>query len=113
MQGLEIVHVAPKNASQQATSRRSSPQEVVGRNDSRCPVLAGGRNWSGPVELTATGAQAAIRRRRRNHDDVQMGELSASGHFERSHRHEEETSSAQGPIVAICLGIPTRSFLVG
>ena len=41
---------------------------------------------------------------------VQMGELSAgrlvldgaqvaeSGHFESSHRHEEETSSAQGPM---------------
>ena len=91
------------------------------------------------LELTATGAQAAIRRRRRNRGDdvqkradralklVQMGELSAgrlaldgaqvangnSGHFESSHRHEEETSSAQGSIVAICLGIPTRSFLVG
>ena len=49
-------------------------------------MLAGGRNWS---ELTATGAQAAIRRRRRNRGDdvqkradralmlVQMGELSA------------------------------------
>ena len=32
---------------------------------------------------------------------VQMGELSESSHFD------------QGPIVAICSGIPTRSFLVG
>ena len=27
------------------------------RNDSRCSVLAGGRNWSDSLELTATGAQ--------------------------------------------------------
>ena len=60
-----IFHVAPKNVSQQAISRRSSPQEVVGGTIPDVQVLAGRQNWSGPA-----GAQA-IRRRRRNQDDVQ------------------------------------------
>ena len=43
----KFVHVAPKNASQQATSRRSSPQEVVGGTipDVQCwPVGGIGQN---------------------------------------------------------------------
>ena len=74
---------APENASQQATLRRSSPQEAVGRTipDVWCWPVGGIGQAS--LELTATGAQAAIRRRSAEESGqsievVQMGELSVA-----------------------------------
>ena len=65
-----IVPVAPKNASQKATSRRSSPKKLL---EERVQMFSVGRRAElvkASIELTATSAQAAIRKRR-NHDDVQ------------------------------------------
>ena len=86
---MEVVHVASTNGVEQAPRGGQVPKKQL---EERFSMFSAGQ-WAelirGSLALSATGSQAAIRRRRRrNHDDVhkradramqlvQMGELSA------------------------------------